>query len=69
MPFRGKYEPLDTLCGDILPKPIMSNGPLMLFELRGRYSGKGNRRFKAEYSFVKSKCLLFNLNFEIGSYL
>lgn len=55
MPIRGKFEPVETLCGDTLPKPIMSNGPKMLVEFRGRQSGKGNRGFKADYIFLESK--------------
>lgn len=60
MPIRNKYEPVETLCGDTLPKPIMSSGPKMLFEFRGRQSGKGNRGFKADYIFLESKYIFFN---------
>lgn len=55
MQIKGKYEPVETLCGDTLPKPIMSNGPRMLLEFRGRQSGKGNRGFKADFIFLESK--------------
>uniref|UniRef100_T1GE65 CUB domain-containing protein n=1 Tax=Megaselia scalaris TaxID=36166 RepID=T1GE65_MEGSC len=54
VPIRGKYEIVETLCGDTIPKPVMSNGPKMLVEFRGRISGKGNRGFKAEYKFVEN---------------
>ena len=52
VPNRGKYEVVESLCGDTIP--VMSNGPRMLVEFRGRNSGKGNRGFKAEYKFVES---------------
>ncbi|KAJ6638895.1 Suppressor of lurcher protein 1 [Pseudolycoriella hygida] len=54
MPVKGKYEPVETLCGDTLPKPLMSNGPRMLLDFRGRHSGKGNRGFKADYVFLEN---------------
>lgn len=59
VPIRGKYEVVETICGDTIPKPVMSNGPKMLVEFRGRYSGKGNRGFKAEYKFVESMWLCY----------
>lgn len=55
MQIKGKFEPVETLCGDTLPKPLMSNGPRMLLEFRGRQSGKGNRGFKADFIFLESK--------------
>lgn len=61
MPSKGKYEPVETLCGDTLPKPIMSNGPLMMLDFRGKLSGKGNRGFKAEYIFLESNYIVFFL--------
>lgn len=55
MPSKAKFEPVDVLCGNTLPKPIMSSGDRMMLEFRGRHSGKGNRGFKAEYVFLESK--------------
>ncbi|XP_037027150.1 suppressor of lurcher protein 1-like [Bradysia coprophila] len=54
MQIKGKYEPVETLCGDTMPKPLMSNGPRMLLEFRGRQSGKGNRGFKADFIFLEN---------------
>ncbi|CAD7085285.1 unnamed protein product [Hermetia illucens] len=54
LPMRDRFEPVETLCGDTMPKPIISNGPKMLLEFRGRQSGKGNRGFKAEYKFLEN---------------
>lgn len=71
VPIRGKYEVAETICGETIPKPVMSNGPKMLVEFRGRYSGKGNRGFKAEYKFVESMlsvdsllCILNDFSYE-----
>lgn len=55
MPSKAKFEPVDVLCGNTLPKPIMSSGARLMLEFRGRNSGKGNRGFKAEYVFLESK--------------
>lgn len=51
---KGRFEPVDVLCGLTLPKPIMSNGARMLLEFRGRNSGSGSRGIKAEYKFLES---------------
>lgn len=50
-----------------MPKPVMSNGPRMLLEFRGRQSGRGNRGFKAEYKFLESK-LKFSSKYTLFSY-
>lgn len=55
MPSKGRFEPVEVLCGLTMPKPIMSNGPSMLIEFRGRNSGRGNRGIRAEYKFLESK--------------
>lgn len=49
------YESEETLCGDSLPKPIMSNGPRMLLQFNGMHSGNRHRGFKADYIFLESK--------------
>lgn len=54
MPNKGRFEPVDVLCGITLPKPIMSNGARMLLEFRGRASGSGSRGIRAEYKFLES---------------
>lgn len=59
MPIKGRYEPVEVLCGHSLPKPIMSNGPRMLIEFRGRKSGRGNRGIRAEYKFLESELLYY----------
>lgn len=51
---KGRFEPVEVLCGNTLPKPIMSNGPRMLLEFRGRNSGSGSRGIKAEFRFLES---------------
>lgn len=55
MVMNGKYELVETLCGGTVPKPVMSNGPKMRIEFRGKQGGR-NQGFKAEYSFLKSTC-------------
>lgn len=52
---RNRFENVETLCGDAIPKPIMSNGPRMRIEFRGDRGGKGNRGFRADYTFVESE--------------
>lgn len=54
-PMRNRFENVETLCGDTMPKPIMSNGPRMRLEFRGDRAIKGNRGFRADYAFLKSK--------------
>ncbi|XP_055381437.1 suppressor of lurcher protein 1-like [Condylostylus longicornis] len=54
VPIRHRYEPIEILCGDFMPKPIMSDGSKMLLEFRGRKSGKGNRGFRGEYKFLEN---------------
>lgn len=54
VPMKGRYENVERLCGDTVPKPIMSNGPKMRLEFRGTRSGKGNRGFRADYTFLES---------------
>ena len=51
----GKFELSDTLCGDTIPKPIMSNTNKLLLEFRGiKAGGIGNKGFKVEYRFLES---------------
>lgn len=51
----GRFELTETLCGEVMPKPIMSEGNRMRIEFKGQRSGRGNRGFKANYSFLESK--------------
>lgn len=55
VPMKGRYENVERLCGTTVPKPIMSNGPKMRLEFKGTRSGKGNRGFRADYTFLESK--------------
>ncbi|XP_055908139.1 suppressor of lurcher protein 1 [Eupeodes corollae] len=54
LPQRSRYELEDTFCGSTIPKPIMSDGSLMLLKYMSRRIGKGTRGFKAEYRFLKN---------------
>lgn len=51
----GRLEKVETFCGIVLPKPIMSNGPKLMLEFRGTHSSRYSRGFKISYSFVESK--------------
>ncbi|CAH1174003.1 unnamed protein product [Phaedon cochleariae] len=48
----GRLEKIDSYCGDKLPGPIMSNGPWMRIEFKGRRAQSKYRGFKATYSFT-----------------
>lgn len=51
----GKFELSDILCGNTIPKPIMSNQNRLLLKFRGlKSSGTGNKGFKVEYRFLES---------------
>lgn len=56
----GRDEVVETLCGDTLPKPILSNGPWLMLEFRSTYNNTENKGFTADFSFVTSmfRCLL-----------
>lgn len=64
----GRMEKLDSFCGSILPRPIMSNGPRMMLEFRGIYSSRYVRGFKASYSFTESKFLRNLIKFYLFEY-
>ncbi|XP_014249931.1 suppressor of lurcher protein 1-like [Cimex lectularius] len=49
----GRFEKLESYCGNTIPKPIMSNGPRIVLEFNSFNSSKGSGGFRAEYSFVK----------------
>lgn len=53
--YRGRLEVTEILCGDPMPKPIMSDTSRMTIEFRGMRSGMGSRGFKADYSFLESE--------------
>lgn len=53
----GKKDKIDSFCGDIPPRPIMSNGPRLSLEFQGLTSSRHSRGFKATYTFMESKCV------------
>ncbi|KAG7190945.1 hypothetical protein KM043_006998 [Ampulex compressa] len=50
----GKKEKIDSFCGEISPRPIMSNGPRLSLEFHGVTSSRHSRGFKAMYSFTEN---------------
>ncbi|XP_058812994.1 suppressor of lurcher protein 1 [Topomyia yanbarensis] len=48
----GRDEVIETLCGDILPKPILSNGPRLLLEFRSTFNNTENKGFTADFFFL-----------------
>ncbi|XP_058450548.1 suppressor of lurcher protein 1 isoform X2 [Malaya genurostris] len=48
----GRDETIETLCGDILPKPILSNGPRLLLEFRSTFNNTENKGFTADFIFL-----------------
>ncbi|XP_044756335.1 suppressor of lurcher protein 1 [Coccinella septempunctata] len=50
----GRMEKIDTFCGSISPKPVMSNGPRLKLEFQSLYAAKYPRGFKALYSFTEN---------------
>jgi hypothetical protein len=54
----GRMEKIDSFCGSIVPKPLMSNGPKLMLEFRGIHSSRYSRGFKATYSFTESECIM-----------
>ncbi|KAI4459491.1 cubilin [Holotrichia oblita] len=61
----GRMEKIDSYCGSILPKPIMSNGPRLKLELRSVHGSRYSRGFKATYSFTESIKILHDCYFGI----
>ncbi|CAG5045845.1 unnamed protein product [Parnassius apollo] len=49
----GRLEKMVSLCGNDLPKPIMSNGPKLSMVFRGIYSSRTSRGFKISYAFLE----------------
>ncbi|CAH2040678.1 unnamed protein product, partial [Iphiclides podalirius] len=49
----GRLEKMVSLCGTELPKPIMSNGPMLTVVFRGIYSSRNSRGFKISYGFLE----------------
>ena len=54
----GKPDKIDAFCGEMQPRPLMSNGPRLLLEFRGKESSRHVRGFKATYFFTESKFIL-----------
>ncbi|EGI63304.1 Dorsal-ventral patterning tolloid-like protein 1 [Acromyrmex echinatior] len=50
----GKKDKIDSFCGDIPPRPIMSNGPRLSLEFQGLTSSRHSRGFKATYTFMET---------------
>uniref|UniRef100_A0A1B6EFS9 CUB domain-containing protein n=1 Tax=Clastoptera arizonana TaxID=38151 RepID=A0A1B6EFS9_9HEMI len=50
----GRMEKIDNFCGNIVPIPLMSNGPRLMLEFRGVYSSRYAKGFRALYSFTES---------------
>ncbi|XP_068083956.1 suppressor of lurcher protein 1 [Anabrus simplex] len=50
----GRMEKIESFCGSLVPKPLMSNGPRLMLEFRGIYSSSHSRGFKATYSFTEN---------------
>ncbi|XP_074038845.1 sol1 [Leptinotarsa decemlineata] len=50
----GRMEKIDNFCGNVLPKPIMSNGPRLKLEFQSLVASRYSRGFKATYSFIEN---------------
>lgn len=50
-------EKLDSFCGSVIPKPIMSNGPKLTLHFRSKLPPRFPRGFNATYSFTEGKLL------------
>ncbi|XP_043263093.1 suppressor of lurcher protein 1-like isoform X2 [Colletes gigas] len=50
----GNKEKIDSFCGEMPPRPIMSNGPRLSLEFHGITSSRHSRGFKAVYSFTEN---------------
>ncbi|XP_041762618.1 uncharacterized protein LOC121588587 isoform X3 [Anopheles merus] len=48
----GREELVETLCGDTLPKPILSDGSRLLLELRSSYNNTENKGFTGDFFFL-----------------
>ncbi|XP_058064610.1 suppressor of lurcher protein 1-like, partial [Anopheles bellator] len=47
-----REELVETLCGDTLPKPILSEGPRLLLEFRSSYNNTENKGFTGDFFFI-----------------
>ncbi|XP_053680528.1 suppressor of lurcher protein 1 [Anopheles nili] len=47
-----REELVETLCGDTLPKPILSDGSRLLLELRSSYNNTENKGFTGDFFFL-----------------
>nr|CAH7747453.1 unnamed protein product [Callosobruchus chinensis] len=50
----GRMEKIESFCGAVLPKPVMSNGPRLKLEFQSRLASRYSRGFKATYSFTEN---------------
>lgn len=50
----GKPEKIDAFCGEMQPRPLMSNGPRLLLEFQGKESSRHVKGFKAMYYFTEN---------------
>lgn len=48
-------EKIDSFCGSVIPKPIMSNGPKLTLHFRSKLPPRFPRGFNATYSFTEGK--------------
>uniref|UniRef100_A0A182YGM7 CUB domain-containing protein n=1 Tax=Anopheles stephensi TaxID=30069 RepID=A0A182YGM7_ANOST len=61
-----REELVETLCGDTLPKPILSDGPRLLLELRSSYNNTENKGFTGDFFFLTSANIICNYFFHGG---
>ncbi|XP_077266837.1 CUB domain-containing protein Sol1 isoform X1 [Temnothorax americanus] len=50
----GKKDKIDSFCGEVPARPIMSNGPRLSLEFQGVTSSRHSRGFKATYTFMEN---------------
>lgn len=48
-----RMEKIDSFCGSVIPKPIMSNGPKLTLHFRSKLPPRFPRGFNATYSFTE----------------
>lgn len=56
-------EKIDSFCGSVIPKPIMSNGPKLTLHFRSKLPPRFPRGFNATYSFTEGKSQQMSLTF------
>ncbi|CAH1186141.1 unnamed protein product [Phyllotreta striolata] len=50
----GRIEKIDSFCGAVTPKPVMSNGPRLKLEFQSFHTSRYSRGFKATYAFMEN---------------